>query len=385
MSYARPTKNIGSTSTSSCCRASWAFDEVWEAWEEVERGDNLNTQVDWFTITAALRRESEIASYSDAERDRMFLLHLVSGLHPPLNVVETVIAANPSALLSQSSNGGLTPLMIACGRNASRRVVRLLISKDRKALDLRDSSGYAAVHWACRENASHEVMKQVLWNDPDQAWRVVQKPVVVGAPYIAQHHVGGMSQSPLEILYQSNASVTGESSSEWDRNQWKKLTYLLWARHYGSINARSEHSFSVLHAALALKCPTEVVDTAIRLNCRDVAGIRDVHGNLPLHYAVQSFMVTGAHISQLIAAFPHAAMSKDGKGRLPLHEALKSGKAWHGGVSTIYENCPDVASKDEETSLPSALLAASYSDLDATFSLLRGYPQVATSNYCCNR
>jgi hypothetical protein len=382
MSYARPTKNIGSTSKSSSCRASWAFDEVWEAWEELERGDQLNTQVDWFTITAALRRESEIASYSDAERDRMLLLHLVAGLHPPLNVVEAVIAANPSALSSQSANSGLTPLMIACGRNASRRVVRLLINKDRKALDLRDSSGYAAIHWACRENASHEVMKQVLWNDPDQAWRMVQKPVVVGAPYIPQHHVGGMSLSPLEILYQINASSTGQSSLEWDRNQWKKLTYLLWARHYGSMNARSEHSFSVLHAALALKCPTEVVDTAIRLHCRDVAGIRDVHGNLPLHYAVQSFMVTAAHISQLIAAFPHAAMAKDDKGRLPLHEALKYGKAWHGGVSTIYENFPDVASKDEETSLPPAFLAASYSDLDATFSLLREYPQVATTNYC---
>jgi hypothetical protein len=364
----------GSTSKNSSCRSPWAFDEVWEAWEELERGDKTNTQVDWFTITAALRRESEIACYSDAERDRMLLLHLVAGLHPPLNVVEAVITANPSALSSQSANGGLTPLMIACGRNASRRVVRLLISKDRKALDLRDATGYAAIHWACRENSSHEVMKQVLWNDPGQAWRMVQKPAVLGAPHIAQHHMGG-GMSPLDILYQNNASSTGRSSLEWDRNQWRKLTYLLWVRHYGSINARSEHSFSVLHAALALKCPTDVVDTAIRLHCRDVAGIRDVHGNLPLHYAVQSWAVTGAHISQLIAAFPHAAMSKDGKGRLPLHEALKSGKTWHGGVSTIYENYPAVACKDEETSLPPAFLAASYSDLDATFSLLREYPQ----------
>jgi ankyrin repeat protein len=376
----------GSTSKSASFRSSWAFDEVWNAWQELEREDNTNTEVDWFTITAALRRESEIACYSDAERDRMLLLHLVVGLHPPLNVVEAIITANPSALSSQSTNGGLTPLMIACGRNASRRVVRLLISKDRKALDLRDASGYAAIHWACRENASHEVMKQVLLNEPGQAWRMVQKPAVLSAPHIAQHHVGGMGMSPLDILYQINSSSSGQSSSEWDRNQWKKLTYLLWVRHYGSMNARSEHSYSVLHAALALKCPADVVDTAIRLHCRDVAGIRDVHGNLPLHYAVQSWTVTGAHISQIISAFPHAAMAKDGKGRLPLHEALKSGKAWHeGGVSTIYDNFTAVSSKDEETTLPPAFLAASYSDLDATFTLLREYPQVATTSYCSIR
>jgi hypothetical protein len=367
----------GRTRRSSSYRSTWAFDTVWDAWEELEREDKTNTEVDWFTITAALRRESEIACYSDAERDQMLLLHLVAGLQPPLNVVEAVIAANPSALSSQSTNGGLTPLMIACGRNASRRVVRLLISKDPKALDMRDASGYAAIHWACREDASHEVLKQLLWNDPGQAWRMVQKPFVPGAPYIAQDHVGGMS--PLDILYQNRSSSTVRSNAEWDRNQWKKLTYLLWVRHYGSMNARSEHSFSVLHAALALKCPTDVVDTAIRLHCRDVAGIRDVHGNLPLHYAVQSWTVTGAHISQLIEAFPQAVMSKDGKGRLPLHEALKSRKSWHGGVSKIFEMFPCVASKDEETALPPAFLAAAYSDLDATFSLLREYPQVATT------
>jgi hypothetical protein len=362
-------------------RSPWVFDEVWDTWEDLERGDKTTGEVDWFTLSAALRRESEIARYSDAERDHMLLLHLVAGLRPPLNVVESVIAANPAALSSQSINGGLTPLMIACGRNASRRVIRLLVSKDRKGLDVRDSTGQTAIHWACRENVSHEVIKQLLWSEPTLAYRLVQKLFIPGAPYLAQHHVGGVS--PLEILYKQHHAGMRGSNTGWDTNQWKKLSYLLWARHYGSINTRSQHSFSVLHAALALKCPVGVIDTAMRLHCRSVAGTRDVHSNIPLHYAVESWTVTGAHILQLLRAFPQAATTRNGNNRLPLHQALKSGKAWHQGVSLIYEQFPAAAaSKDGETLLPPALLAAAFSDLDSTFALLRQDPQVIACIIC---
>lgn len=370
-------------------RSSWVFDEVWDAWEELARGDKTHRQVDWCSVLAALRRcESDtIAHYSDPERDHLFLLHLVAGLNPPLNVVEVLITANPKALSNQASKGGLTPLMIACGRNASRRVIRLLL-RDKKALAVCDASGQAAVHWACRENVSHEVMKQLLYSDPSQAWRQVQKLLSVrgGVPFLAQHHVGCV-ESPLEILYlhPGTGSTTGfataasRSNTAWDRNQWQKLSYLLWARHYGSINTRSQHSFSVLHAALALKCPVDVIDTALRLH-RDVAGARDVHSNLPLHYAVQSWTVTDAHICQLLTAFPPAAATRDGNNRFPLHEALKSGKGWHQGVSRIYESFPAAAShQDDDTFLPPVLLAAAYSDLDSTFCLLRECPQVVAS------
>jgi len=325
-------------------------------------------RVDWDAFLTSLRQHPSAAFYSDEARDQMLLLHLVCALNPPVDLVEQVYGMNPIAVYHQSTQGGLTPVMIACGRNARPNVIRLLCSKDKKALTRKDSSGYTAIHWACRENVSHKLVKTILLVDPLQSTRTVDRADGI------QQQAGGIS--PVEILYQ-NRSSTGTT---WTTNQWSKFTYLLWARHYGSIDARSQHNFSTLHAALACKCPSDVIDEVIKLYGASGAGVRDVYRNLPLHYAVQSATVSRAHIQGLLVHFSQAAALNNAGGRLALHEALIYGKRWRDGIDLIYRcNKAAAAIDDGCTLLPPALMAASLnSDVETIFGLLRAYPQVLT-------
>lgn len=313
------------------------------------------------------------ARYSDPEHD-MLLLHFVCALRPPLEVVQAVVAAYPEAVARSSREVNLTPLMIACGRNASPSVIHLLCELDKSAINRFDESGYAAIHWACRQNVSHAVMKVLLGINPSQSCHMV-RPRTIGGEAV----VGTGRITALEILYQ-NRSSTAQLGTAWDSNQWKKLCYLLWAHHYGSVSARSEHSYSTLHAALACQCPKGVVDTALSYYVNTMAGVRDLKGNLPLHYAVKSKVIDRDQMLRVLSAFRAAAGATDANGCLPLHEAIKAGRSWTSGTSEIYELFPAAASlKDKGSCLPPALLAAAKNDLDATFALLEQFPDFVES------
>lgn len=374
------------------------------------------------------------AEYSDDERDGMLLLHLVCAMDPQSALlVEAVIAANPAALATPSRRGGLTPLMVACGRNASPAIVSLLCRRDPAALNRTDPHGYGPIHWACRQDVSHEVVRLILKIDPSQAYKKAYRSVAAAAAASAEDEVAARRQSPvtaLDILSQNRTQLTPSSTSSsapnenvgsiaaeaecrccWDENQWKKISYVLWSRHYGSILARSEHSYSTLHAALACSgsdnakttdggcsrgcgCPDEVVDAAVRRYAAHVSGTRDsvgdMQGGLPLHYAIGSATSTNRNgaaassspsrrhvVVQLLAAFPGAASERNSEGDLPLHQAIRAGKGWHeAGVDCIYRCYPAAASiLDIRTGLPPSLLAAVHGDLDTSFELLRELPE----------
>jgi len=307
----------------------------------------------------------------------MFLLHLICAANEaPTDLVETVIEANRDALFKRSATGGLTPLMIACGQGSSTAVIRLLCQHDPNGLKATDLAGYAPIHWACRQGVSHEVIKQILRIDPSQSSRKVER-----FPFDVSDVSTRDGITPLEILHQASEASARDPSRDWEINQWFKATYILWARHYGSITARSCHSFSTLHAALACsKCPLSIIQRAMKQYGEEMAGVKDVYGNLPLHYAIRSNSVTGADIRQLLAAFPHAAGLVDSKGFLPLHLAVVSDRrSWHEGANEIYQHFPAAAAmrcQATEHALPPALLAALHVDITTTFELLRAFPEI---------
>ena len=264
--------------------------------------------------------------------------------------------------------------MIACWRGSSTAVIRLLCQHDPNGLNAADHIGYAPIHWACENGISHEIVKQILKIDPRQSNRVARFTVVVSDDSFR------FGTTPLNILARREASAS-DPSRDWEMNEWFKVSYILWARHYGSITARSCHSYSTLHAALAFRrCPGSIVQQAMKKYGEEMAGVKDAYGNLPLHYAIRSNRVTGANIKQLLTAFPPAAGSVDSKGFLPLHLAVISERiTWHEGLKEIYEHYPAAAAmrcQGTVHALPPALHAALHGDITTTFELLRAFPVI---------
>jgi ankyrin repeat protein len=366
---------------------------LWQAWSE--HGDtDIGQRVDWETVQTFLNQIQHsdaairAANYTNPQHDQMRLLHFAVALSPPLDVIRRIVDLNPGAVVATSRIGGLTPLMIACGRDAPLPVLRHLMERDDRALARVDQSGFAPIHWACRQNVNEEAVKLILQKDPLQATRSVDVEDEDDEHDSTTSH----ATKPLQMLAQQyKASCTPSSTLwPWPRNQRLKVSYVLWARHYRSItSARTSSMYSTLHSALALasKCPAdipyEVMELAVRCNADSASDIRDTSGNLPLHYAVScrssnGELVTGCHIQKLLEAFPLAASTRDPAGVLPLHRAIQSGRSWHkDGVKDIYECYPKAAQLwDPLVKLPPALSAIVHNtELDTTFNLLRAFPE----------
>jgi ankyrin repeat protein len=334
---------------------------LWENWST--KSDEDLPHVDWAAVLQAVQQDPSVAQYSDEDRRGMVLLHFVCALHPSLPVVDAVLQAHPQAVWKASRNAGITPLMIACGRNAANEVIRRLLQNARKTIQVTDASGYSAIHWACRDDVSAPIVRQLLICDPGVANHRVQSG--------RQSRVNGVT--PIDILCQS------KSTKNFSTNQGKKLDLLLWASYYGTIISRNGRVNSTLHAALALKCSEEVIHYAFERDAYFVAGVRDRYGNLPLHYAVQlpvASVSDSCILVQLIHAFPEGASCKDASGRLPLHMALKEGYTWSQGVRYIFEQYKlAIAIQEEEHELYPFALAAAFSDEETTYCLLREHPQ----------
>jgi ankyrin repeat protein len=350
------------------------YTSLWEQWSR--RSDDAISDFDWDAVVDAVQRDPAVTHYFDGDRRNMLLLHFVCALHPPLHVVDLVLEANSEAVWSKSKNAGITPLMIACGRNASDEVIRRLLKDAKETIPLTDSSGYSAIHWACRGDVSASVMCILLMVDPTVAHRRIE------GNNGGQSYVDGVT--PTDILCQSKKGSLGFSS-----RQGNKLYLILWVRYYGGvINAgeggNNNQIGSILHSALALKCNEDVTQFAWERHGSHAATIRDCYGNLPLHHAVQlpSSACDGI-VAEIIKAFPEGASCKDASGRLPLHVALTNGYTWtKHGVKELFENYPSViSSKDEEHCLYPSLLSAAFSDVETTFALLREYPRVI--GYSC--
>jgi ankyrin repeat protein len=130
---------------------------------------------------------------------------------------------------------------------------------------------------------------------------------------------------PLEILYhEQGPGEAGLCYGKWSENQWLKITKLVLATHYRSLSsARNPHGLPVLHAMLACHCPPEVLGVALTLYGAQCAGMRDIYGQLPLHYAVTSRYADSTLLSNLLHFFPQAASIRDSNRQLPLHQAAR--------------------------------------------------------------
>ena len=385
--------------------------------------DVVTPTVDWVMVVRVVRKSSAVASYSDPSGRGMLLLHFVCALDPPLEPVRAILKANPRAV-SYRGHTGLTPLHIACGRNASPAVLRCLIQQDPGALSILDNEDQAAVHYACRPDVNHQVLRVLLTERPllsavrysdgsrNTGLRGTGSGLLVQSRRNRQEaRQGGTNnnnsddddedddtetnnrrnerrgKSALMILCQDRGNVSETSSDarnggnepRWSPNQWQKVMHWLFVAHFGTLSARNGQTLSILHASLAQNAPPEIVNEALRIAPNGFCGVRDIRGNMPLHYAVKSRALRGTGLLQtILRSFPQAASATDAVGRLPLHEGLRSGLTWTDGLSDVFAFYPAAVTKHTNGAgeVPPVCLAASNSDLETTFLILQAYPQV---------
>lgn len=338
---------------------------LWDTWSK--QSDQLHVEVDWEQVVREVRRKPRVTRYQDEQRRGMLLLHLVCALYPTAEAVRAIIEANPAAT-SHVGSTGLIPLHIAAGRNASVDVLRILLRHDAKSIDVQDNNGQTPIHYACRQDVDKSVLHLLLLMKPDLARDTT-------IPHLINNANRQRSPSALEILYQEH----GESSSEfdpWSDNQWSKIAKLVVTAHYGTLPvARNAQTFPILHAVLARNCPQKVLEVAANRFGRQLSGMADRFGNLPLHYAVSSKYANQAIVTSLLSFYPHGAATRNGKGQLPLHQAVKHDCI--GSIEELLRRFPAaVQERDRDTKLPVALLGAERANVPSTYLLLREYPQI---------
>ena len=126
------------------------------------------------------------------------------------------------------------------------------------------------------------------------------------------------------------------------------------------------------------------------LNRYDCVGNTDVHGNHPLHFALEkrrsfvssSSLFSSSCIQDILNAHPNTAAITNMKGQLPLHIALGGNFDWYDVIRPILNaNFEAIYESDPVTGLLPYLLAATIkSQIESTYHLLRHSPQLLISH-----
>ncbi|GKY91650.1 hypothetical protein MPSEU_000136900 [Mayamaea pseudoterrestris] len=274
----------------------------------------------------------------------------------------------------------MTPLSLACRNKPPARFIRKLLGVTPRSAIMPDDSGNLPLHYACRENASLDVLKELLTAHPDTAAVLTTKAI---------HAKGSDSayQTPMTALWEGRKHST-DIASNYATIFWQKMELLLRriAMHRGDESL-------VLHAAASLgvtNTPKEIWDYLLSQYSHQ-AFLVDKTGRLPLHYAALSAMdmtISEASIAdkyrprqeqvlyRLLDIHPQAARFKDPNehGRWILHTALLRGHVWQGGVKELFEAAPDaVLHPDPITRLMPCQLSQ---DLNTIYRLVRVHPSV---------
>ncbi|KAL7438891.1 hypothetical protein ACHAXH_006069 [Discostella pseudostelligera] len=89
-------------------------------------------------------------------------LHYACEHKPSVEVIKTLIAANPTALERRQEPGGQLPLHAACTWGASPDVVRVLLSALPSCAEMKDFLSNLPLHCACYSGADSEVVESLL-------------------------------------------------------------------------------------------------------------------------------------------------------------------------------------------------------------------------------
>jgi len=177
---------------------------------------------------------------------------------------------------------------------------------------------------------------------------------------------------------------------------WQKgleICSATWKAEFG-YSSTLLHTMAIVGGRRDVACPTIAMWLATKIRAEDLA-TPDHDGNTPLHLAAMynELKTIPLHTDKqktlrianrpslvlLVEAAPQVAVMRNNVGRLPVHCAIVSGKAFMNGiVQLIHANPACLNQRDSLTLLPPCLLAATVPScrLSTAFELLRLCPEI---------
>lgn len=281
----------------------------------------------------------------------------------PRHVVESLLEQNPSAP-SHQNNGGMTPLHCAIERYDTQiDVLLLLLASNPSAAGVRQANGCNSVDLLWKRFIDPADYRSETTKQKAASLRRSFEDIVDAQ--FAMHR-----QTRAQHALQENADL----KEFWD-------TAELFIKAACRKNSPSPKAFLVpqqttrlVHDCVAIDCQPLLIRFAVALHPEQIREYADDQRRLPLHIAAtQSPRATKV----VLDLYRQAASRTDIHGRLPLHYAIQSGMLWDDGIQDLIRASPkSFTIPDPKTGLPPFMAAACTEtpDLTTIFKLLSSNP-----------
>lgn len=319
----------------------------------------FSTSKRWDIVRLLLRYTPEAACIRN--RHGMSVLEMALQRHAPSNVIRSLIRADKTAVAVQhpvvisSSNsihygdllskapgrdGVITPLSLAVRREANEEVLEILSFTYPDALSLRDEYGLTPL-----SSCWLQWFYAICLNSGVGICDPLRQAMVANFFKTSVFHQELLSVwQKLQTLLCASSRLHGCSYAKFkEKSCWGKNEYVV----YDNAANKPEVSLStesfVVHAAATQDCPVEILEIAMRLYPSQVRE-QGCDGSLPLHLAAGAPVYVKQNyeldrnvnaIDLLCFAYPSGALVLNGSGFLPIHIAIRSGRKWEEGLSSL--------------------------------------------------
>ena len=360
-------------------------------------------------------------------------LHLVCLYRAPIDVVELLLEANPSALLAQDAEGW-TPIHLVLLYGGDEDIAMMLIRRGgTPAASLLSPYVGSPLHLACRHGSCTRIMDLLLSANQSMA-TIPNENGTKPAAFVWNHFARDPSNERIiqelrqtgkwKISASSMSTIStdnrdDEDDDDIDRNDrqgiqssvhdllHRMVLLIRAAKREDDTCYNCEVPSTLVYDLVSFQSQlgdlNQILALIVRLFPNQLEHRDSNSGNHPLHVAASQpslYPRRNAHARQysprlidpckmetievLLKTFPSAATIPNKKGELPLHLALKQGKRkWDMGISALVDAESDtLLLRDPTTNLHPFQLAAAFPVNDETeavgtiFQLLMSCPHV---------
>lgn len=315
----------------------------------------------WESVVKQASRRG--AKYRDS--DGLYPLHWAVSGGPPLEVVQALLDAYPSAA-RKTDREGSTALHFATHYSASPAIVDALLKIYPKAAMMQDRYGRTPLYHAVEKGAGIEVLSKLLSSNPS----VAMLPCLPHGKRNIPMSRAVAERTPIFMVW---SAVLLDRKCKRNRRgkKWDKAQLLLESAylHLRKTKPPLQHPYAFLFAAIALDVylPEDIVPLAVTMHPEHLQMQDECTGRFPLSQAASTTLLSRQRADDLIALllqkYPTAVESVDFQGKSALHLAVASGKSWAAGVRRLVEANPDAIHWVAQSSGLSPALAAATSEV----------------------